>query len=165
MAAQPKGKAQMTYGRTFGEEDLVTRDPVEGTMPRDYYPYPFSHLGNEIKDAEAVGKLLKNPVSMTKESLERGENRFNIYCIACHGRKGNGDGSATGANRFPAPPSLHTDQARKYEDGTIYHILMKGTGQMPSYADKLSEEDRWNTIHYVRALQRAMNPKPEDLEQ
>ena len=65
----------------------------------------------------------------------------------------------------PAPPSLHTDQARGYRDGAIFHILTKGTEKMPGYADKLSTEDRWETIHYLRALQRAMNPSPGDLEQ
>ena len=163
MAAQPKGKAQMTYGRLYGAAPLVTQDSTTGTLPRNYYPYRFDYLGNEIKDARAVGELLENPIPITKESLRRGQNRYNIFCIACHGPKGHGDGGAVGANRFPTPPSLHTDQARNYKDGTFYHHIVKGTGQMPSYADKLSPEDRWKTIHYVRALQRAMNPKPEDL--
>ncbi len=95
--------------------------------------------------------------------MERGREVYNTYCIACHGEKGDADGSVTGPNRYPAPPSLHTDQARGYSDGTIFHILTRGMNQMPSYAWEVGPEDRWKTIHYVRARQRAMNPTPEDL--
>lgn len=190
MAAQPKGKAQMTYGRTYDEALLVTRDPAEGTMPRGWKPYPLAHLTESIEDAKQAdpgidpvlvsemeleaarqaGELLANPVPLTGEALLRGRNRYDIFCIVCHGPRGQADGSATGTNpvtgvpRFPAPPSLHTEQAQGYADGTIYHIITMGTGKMPGYSDKLTEEDRWKVIHYVRALQRAMNPRPEDLE-
>ncbi len=190
MAAQPKGKAQMTYGRTYGLALPVTRDPVQGTMPHGWHPYPLAYLTDRIKAAREAdpdidpnlisemelaaarqaGELLDNPVELTEEALLRGQDRYNIFCIVCHGPKGQADGSATGTNpvtqvpRFPAPPSLHTEQAQGYADGSIYHIITMGTGKMPSYADKLTEEDRWKVIHYVRALQRAMNPRPEDLE-
>jgi mono/diheme cytochrome c family protein len=190
MAAQPKGKAQMTYGRTYGEELLVTRDPVPGTMPRGWAPYELAYLTERIEEAKAAdpemdptllaelemnaakeaGELLANPVPVTEEAMLRGRDRYDVFCIVCHGSKGQADGSATGTNpvtgvpRFPAPPSLHTEQARAYADGTIYHIITAGIGQMPGYADKLPPEDRWKVIHYVRALQRAMNPRSEDLE-
>lgn len=190
MAAQSKGKAQMTYGRTFGEELLVTREPAPGSVPRGWRPYPLAHLTEQIGEAKAAdpemdpklisemeleaarlaGELLANPVRVTEEGLLRGKNRYDIFCIVCHGPRGQANGPATGTNpvtgvpRFPAPPSLHTEQAQGYKDGTIYHIITQGMGQMPGYSDKLSEEDRWQVIHYVRALQRAMNPRPEDLE-
>ena len=164
MAAQPKGKSQMTYGRVFGEDRMVERPPVEGTVPRGYLSYPFAALGNEIQDAEKAGAALANPVPLTMENLKRGQAIYEILCIVCHGKKAEADGPVTGPNGFPAPPSLHTDRARAFKDGTIYHIIMKGLGKMPSYADKISPEDRWKTIQYVRALQRAMNPRPEDLK-
>lgn len=189
MAAQPKGKAQMTYGRTFGEELLVTREPAPGSVPRGWHPYPLAYLTERIDEAKAAdpemdptlisemeleavrqaGELLTNPVPLSEESLLRGKNRYDIFCIVCHGPRGQADGPTTGTNpvtgvpRFPAPPSLHTEQAQGYQDGAIYHIITQGMGQMPGYSDKLSEEDRWQVIHYVRALQRAMNPRPEDL--
>jgi|GEM_PF-1735506 len=190
MAAQPKGKAQMTYGRTYDEALLVTRDPVPGTMPRDWAPYELAYLTEQIEAAKAAdpemdpnllsememnaakqaGDLLANPVPVTEEAMLRGQDRYDIFCIVCHGPKGQADGPATGTNpvtgvpRFPAPPSLHTEQARGYADGTIYHIITEGMGQMPGYTDKLTPEDRWKVVHYVRALQRAMNPLTEDLE-
>jgi cytochrome c5 len=164
MAAQPKGKAQMTYGRVYGMDLIVERPPVEGTIPRGYFPYEFDELGNTIEDAKLVGAQLKNPVPITMAVLEQGRNRFNTFCIACHGERGEGNGPVTGPDRFPAPPSLHTQQAVGYQDGTIYHILTKGVGKMPSYADKLAPDERWAVIHYLRALQRSMAPHPGDLE-
>jgi mono/diheme cytochrome c family protein len=164
MAAQPKGKAQMTYGRIFGEELLVERLPVEGTIPRGYEPYRFADRPATIAAAKEVGGLLANPLPRTIENMRAGQDNYNVYCNVCHGKQGMGDGPIIGPNRFPAPPSLHTDQARNYEDGTIFHIVTNGTEKMPSYADKLDPDERWQVIHYLRALQRAMNPEPEDLE-
>jgi mono/diheme cytochrome c family protein len=162
MAAQPKGKAQMTYGRVYGEQRLVERDPVAGTIPRGYASPPFAELGNTIEDAKTVGEALSNPIPLTMENIERGQQLYNVYCIVCHGPKGQGDGSVTGPERLGAPPSLHTDQALEYKDGTIYHIINKGLGKMPPYGHLLNSEERWQVIHYVRALQRSMNPKPGD---
>ncbi|UCF32793.1 MAG: cytochrome c [Phycisphaerales bacterium] len=163
MAAQPKGKAQMTVGRIYGAADLVERPPVEGMIPRGYFPYEFDKLGNTIEDAKRVGEQLANPVPITMSTLQEGRERFNTYCITCHGERGEGNGSVTGPGRYPAPPSLHTEQALGYRDGTVYHIISKGVGKMPGYADKLEPEERWAVIHYLRALQRSMAPRPEDL--
>jgi len=164
MAAQPKGKAQGTYGRRAGLALVVERPPVAGTIPRSYVAYPYEHLGNTIEDAREAGAQLENPLPVSRESLYRGQKAYNTYCLPCHGRQGEGDGPVTGPGRFPAPPSLHTVQARKYADGTIYHVITKGMGKMPSYRAQLEPEERWEAVHYVRALQRAMNPQPEDLE-
>ena len=167
MAAQPKGKTQMTYGRKFGVERIVLREPVDGTVPSNVppeeYAYPLAHLAGTLDDAKRAGELIENPLPQTMENMARGRERFDIYCAVCHGTGGDGDGPVVGPNRFPAPPSLHTDQARGYADGTIFHIITKGTQIMPSYADKLTPEDRWKVIHYLRALQRANQPKPEDM--
>jgi mono/diheme cytochrome c family protein len=164
MAAQPKGRTQMTYGRVFDQERLVDRLPVDGTMPRGYVSPPFAEMGNTIEDAQKVGQALRNPVPLTMDNLLQGQAQFNVFCGACHGETGVGDGPVTGPDRFPAPASLHTEQALQYADGTIYHVITRGVGKMPSYAHLLEPQERWQVVHYVRALQRAMNPKPEDLE-
>jgi mono/diheme cytochrome c family protein len=165
MAAQPKGKAQMTYGRVYGEQRLVERDPVVGTIPRGYSSPPFEDLGNTIEDAKIVGDKLENPVPLTMENLQRGKALYDVYCIACHGPKGEGDGPVTGPKRIGAPPSLHTDQALQYRDGTIFHVIDRGVGQMPPYGHLLDREERWQVVHYVRALQRSMNPQPGDTQE
>ncbi len=167
MAAQPKGKAQMTYGRVHdpaGEGWPVERPPVAGTLPRGHAPYPFAAAGNKLEDARAVGAQWRNPLPVTVANMRRGQTLYARFCFACHGARGDGDGPVVGPNRFPSPPSLHTDQARGYADGTIFHLLTKGVNKMPSYAPQLTPEERWQTILFVRAQQRAMNPRPEDLE-
>lgn len=158
MAAQPKGKTQMTYGRVFGEQRIVDRSPVEGTVSRGYFPVELPSKGNTIEEARAVGAALANPVELTMANVQRGQERYGVFCVACHGEKGEGDGGVIGPTRFPAPPSLHTDQARGYSDGTIFHIISRGVGKMPPYANELAPEDRWKVIHYLRALQLAANP-------
>jgi len=163
MAAQPKARTQMTYGRRAGKELMVERSPVPGTIPRGHFPYAFDRLGNKAKDAKKVGETLKSPLPLTMENMKAGEKIFTVFCKTCHGPKGQGDGPVVGPDRLGAPPSLHTKQARGYTDGTIFHITTKGLEKMPGYAEQLTPEERWQVIQYLRALQRSMNPKPEDL--
>jgi hypothetical protein len=162
MAVQPKGKTQALYGGLLDAPQVVERKPVEGTLPMGYIPYPW-----EGKD-EATQKLaeaaLENPFKPTMERLEEGKKLFNYYCITCHGAEGQGDGPIIGPEQFPAPPSLHTDAAREFKDGRIYHNIMRGQNTMPGHADKFDPEERWAIVMYVRALQRALHPKPEDLK-
>ena len=164
MAAQPKAKTQMTYGRTYDQSNLVGRLPVDGTIPSGYVFPLLEDVENTIESAVRVGAALRNPLPRDKANMQRGGELYDIFCIVCHGKEGSGDGPVVGADRFPAPPSLNTDQARGYADGTIYHVITRGTEKMPSYADKLTPDERWQVVHYLRALQRAMSPKPEDLE-
>jgi mono/diheme cytochrome c family protein len=100
------------------------------------------------------------PIPVTKEALERGRERFNIYCIVCHGAGGDGDGMIP-RRGFQKPPSFHEDRLR---EGTanaahFFDVITNGWGAMPSYAEVITAEDRWKIIAYVRALQlsRRMN--------
>ncbi len=163
MAAQPKGRPQMTFGRVFGAELLVERSPVDGTVPRGHYDYAYDHMGNTIEDARKVGEQLYSPLPITMDNLRRGRELYNVYCAVCHGSRGQGDGPVIGPGRFPAPPSLHTEQAREYENGTLYHIMTKGLGKMPPYAGQLDPDERWRVAQFVHALERSMAPTPEDL--
>lgn len=160
MAVQPKGKTQGHYGHFFDVQTIVQRDPVEGTLPMGYHPYP--EWTKEEEDAKKAEETLINPVKPDMETLELGRKLFNYYCWTCHGEQGEGDGPIIGPERFPAPPSMHTDTARKFKDGRIFHVITRGQNTMPSYEDKFTPEERWAIVHYVYALQRAMNPKPED---
>jgi len=181
MAAQPMARSQMTYGRTHGQRILTERSPVPGTVPRNAPPtYPFSGAAGkpeqapagkkvdkaalQLKAAKKVGARLKNPHRPTVKNMTRGKERFDVFCTPCHGAAGEGDGPATGQDRFPAPPSLHTKDARAYKDGTVFHIITTGLGMMPGYSNQLEPSERWDVISYIRALQRAKNPKPEDLK-
>jgi mono/diheme cytochrome c family protein len=83
------------------------------------------------------------------------------YCVVCHGPKGDGQGYIV--PKFPMPPSLYSPKVTNWPDGRIYHVITHGQNLMPSYASQILPEDRWAVIHYVRALERAANPLPQDL--
>ncbi len=86
--------------------------------------------------------------------LERGRDRFTIYCSPCHGAVGDGNG-ITKKYGMGATPTYHDDRLRKMAEGEIFNTITNGKGQMNSYADKLRPGDRWAVVAYVRALQRA----------
>ena len=169
MAVQPKLKAQSLYGWGYGMGLMGEFTPPAGTVSRHYHSYPFAGADTQNADTyqkvlDEAGETLTNPTPVTVEVMKRGETLFNIYCIVCHGKDAYGDGSVVGPGRFPAPPSLHTDVAKGYKDGTIFQIITAGKANMPSYADKLTPADRWAVVRYVRVLQRAMDPEPKDIQ-
>jgi len=92
------------------------------------------------------------PFRITKEILDRGQNRFNISCLPCHGALGDGNGmiAMRGIRR---PPSYHIDRLRKAPSSYYYDVITNGFGAMSNYADQLNPEDRWKVIAYIRVLQ------------
>ncbi len=132
------------------------RPAIAGTVPRGFLPYGYAN------DAEAAGRNLLNPVPLTAGSLARGRDRFDIFCQPCHGREADARGTLTAA--FPKPPTLHSNKVRNWTDGRIYAVVTAGQNLMPSYASQVSREDRWQIIHYLRALQRAHNAEESDLK-
>jgi mono/diheme cytochrome c family protein len=105
---------------------------------------------------------LVNPLPRNAEVLARGRQAYNTYCSVCHGSLATGIGTLTSAYGAK-PANLQSQTVRDYADGRIYDVLMRGKNAMPSYAEDLSEDERWAVVHYVRALQRAQNAKAEDL--
>ena len=94
------------------------------------------------------------PMTITKKDLDRGQERYNIYCSVCHGMTGYGDGivARRGFNR-PSPASYHQDRLRQAPVGHFFDVMTNGWGAMPSYASQVPIEDRWRIAAYVRALQ------------
>jgi mono/diheme cytochrome c family protein len=132
------------------------KPPVPGTVARGSHAMPA-----DMTMAEA-GKAYTNPLRQTAAVLERGRHVYSNTCIVCHGPGGEGDGSIV--PKFPRPPSLTSDKIREYPDGNIYFIITRGQNLMSSYASQILPEDRWAVVHYLRALQRAKKPTPEDLK-
>lgn len=95
-------------------------------------------------------------VTVDARFMARGQDRYAIYCTPCHGALGDGNG-ITKQYGMGATPTYHDDRLRNMADGEIYNTITNGKGNMLSYADKLTPEDRWAVIAYVRALQRAEN--------
>lgn len=131
------------------------REPVPGTVARGFMPYEYKGM------PDSAVKLLSNPLPVSRKLIERGQDRYNIFCSPCHGYFGDGDGRMN--QKFPKPPSLHNNKVLNWADGNIYHVITNGQNVMPSYESQISRDDRWAIIHYIRSLQRAKNAKDEDL--
>ncbi|MEA3212568.1 MAG: hypothetical protein QOE70_5625 [Chthoniobacter sp.] len=100
-----------------------------------------------------AGQLVNTfPAPVTRAQLERGRERFEIYCAVCHGRTGEGNGMIV-QRGFPAPPSLHIDRLRDAPAGYFFEVMTNGYGLMYPYAARVEPADRWAIAAYLRALQ------------
>lgn len=99
---------------------------------------------------------------VNRQFLDHGRGRYSIYCAPCHGALGDGNG-ITKQYGMGATPTFHDERLRDIAEGEILNTILHGKGNMLSYADKLSVEDRWAVIAYVRALQRAQHGTSADV--
>jgi len=108
------------------------------------------------------------PFPVTRQVLERGEQRFNIYCTPCHGRLGNGLGMIV-RRGLKRPPSYHIDRLRQIPVGYFYDVITNGFGAMQDYASQVAPRDRWAIAAYIRVLQysqlASINDVPADVRQ
>ncbi|HEU4389092.1 MAG TPA: cytochrome c [Blastocatellia bacterium] len=102
------------------------------------------------------------PFPVTREVLDRGQERFNITCSVCHGRLGDGEGMVV-KRGFRRPPSLHIDRLRTAPAGYFFDVVTNGFGAMPDYASQITPRDRWAIIAYIRALQLSQRAQVSDL--
>jgi hypothetical protein len=152
MLDQPKLDPQQES--TFFKDGFGMRMPVAGTISRGHLPYT-------VKD-EIAAEVLSNPLPRTPEVLKNGRQDYMTYCSVCHGILGDGKTSLTAAYGAK-PSSYHMQTMRDLPDGKIFHVITSGKNTMPSYAAETSGGERWGTVHYVRALQRAYDAKDEDI--
>jgi len=111
----------------------------------------------------ADGSFVKGfPIEITETVVRRGQNRYQIYCAPCHGALGDGNG-ITKSYGMVATPSYHDDRLRTMAEGEIFNTITLGKNTMFPYADKLSPDERWAVIAYVRALQRSHHAKIDDV--
>ncbi|MBV5312835.1 MAG: c-type cytochrome [Prolixibacteraceae bacterium] len=126
------------------------RNPVEGTIPIDYLPYLY-----EKNDTDRVlaGKELVNPFKPTAENIARGNQVFSIYCMSCHGEKGDGKGFLFTSKKYPFPPAnLLSAKIRNNPEGEIFHVVTVGFGVMPQHGSQVRPDDRWKVAMYVKNL-------------
>jgi mono/diheme cytochrome c family protein len=93
------------------------------------------------------------PTAVTQQGIQRGKQRFEIYCALCHGAMGDGQGLIANFGFNPKPPSYHTDALKQQPVGYFFDVATNGKGIMFGYASRISVEDRWATVMYIRALQ------------
>lgn len=134
----------------FQNDHMASRPVVAHTVAR-------GHL--DADQAFFTGKQGTNlvesfPFPITREVLERGRERFDIYCSPCHGRTGDGNGMVV-QRGFPAPPSYHIDRLRQAPAGHFYEVITHGYGIMYSYATRVAPSDRWAIAAYIRVLQKS----------
>jgi mono/diheme cytochrome c family protein len=160
--------------RYEANEDGANRQPPEGTVARgslalvvaaprtavpgqagstgeDGFPFKFS------ADAETRKKEIL-------AILDRGESRYNISCLPCHGKLGDGNGMIA-LRGFRHPPTYHQDRLRNAPTSHFYDVMTNGFGAMPSYAEVVTPEDRWKIIAYIRALQASQYAKVGELSE
>ena len=116
------------------------------------------------REAAATGGADNFPVGVDMAALQRGRERYQIFCAACHGMTGEGDGIIV-RRGFRRPPSFYDD---RLQEGTtpashFFDVITNGWGAMPDYAESIPPEDRWKIIAYLRALQLSRRLKLEDL--
>jgi mono/diheme cytochrome c family protein len=131
---------------------LIDHVPATGPDDKEFPP---------MADANGVAYADKG-AAMTA-FLKRGQARYNIYCIVCHGPLGYGDGMIV-QRGFPPPPSFHSDKILHHEPiGHFYDVISNGYGAMFSYSERVVPEDRWAIAAYIKALQLSQNPTADDI--
>jgi mono/diheme cytochrome c family protein len=143
----------------FFPDQRSARPPVEGTVARgqlheDTYFYT-GKIGNTPGDYM--------PFAVTREVLDRGRERYNIFCAPCHSRVGDGNGFVPSRGFARKPPSYHIPRLQKAPVGYFYDVITEGFGTMPDYSSQIPPRDRWNIVAYVRALQLSQNATMADV--
>jgi len=178
MQDQPKAIAYRE--NSFFKDGLGSRPLVEGTVPRGFLredrafyqgKKPTAQVTTVSPQTTAPPTSASNqadlypdvvdtiPMQLTKADLDRGQERYNIYCSVCHGMTGYGDGivARRGFNK-PSPANYHQDRLRQAPAGHFFDVMTNGWGAMPAYAQQVSVADRWRIVAYIRALQLSQTP-------
>jgi cytochrome c553 len=146
MQDQPKYKD--LRGSAFFADKRSARPKVEGTVPRGL-PYGDTPFLTGKENGQPVTAL---PVPLTREVLERGRDRYRIFCTPCHGLTGNGLGIVV-QRGFRQPPAFNIDRLRASPVGYFFDVQTNGFGAMADYAAQIPAADRWAIAAYIRALQ------------
>jgi mono/diheme cytochrome c family protein len=156
MHLQPKYNPEVPS--TFFADGRSERPPVTGTVARGQLRI------DELLYRGRVNGVTADvfPFPITAQDLARGRERFNIYCTPCHDYTGSGDGMIV-QRGFPPPPSYHIDRLRQAPVGHFFEVITNGLGIMYSYASRISPEDRWRIVAYIRALQRSQHASASDV--
>jgi hypothetical protein len=156
MAVQP-------YNRPYTPSDVFADGSSARPLPAD--TVARGHIQDDtllFTGKDSTGQDSDEfPFSITRDMLQRGRDRFEIYCVPCHGFTGNGDGLVV-QRGFNPPPSYNSDRLRQAPVGHFFDVVTNGFGSMPSYAAQLPVRDRWAIIAYIRALQLSQNANISD---
>jgi hypothetical protein len=156
MHIQPK---YLPYEATdFFADGREERQPVPGTVARGQLRLDELFYSGKVNGVEAD----QFPFPITRADLERGRERYNVYCTPCHDYTGSGRGMIV-QRGFPQPPSYHTQRLRTAPVGHFYGVITNGFGAMYSYAARIEPADRWRIAAYIRVLQLSQNATVEQV--
>ena len=156
MHDQPK--LQPLERSSFFSDQRASRPPVDGTVARGEL-HEDALLYTGFENGELATEF---PFPVTRAVIERGRQRFDIYCSPCHGQVGDGLGAVV-QRGFQRPPSYHIDRLREAPVGHFYNVITNGKGRMYSFNDRIQPNDRWAIASYIRALQLSRNVNVNDL--
>ena len=156
MHNQPKYKP--LRASEFFPDGRSARPLVPGTVDRSQVNEDPAYVTG-LQNSQTV---LTFPFPVTRQVLERGRERFNIYCMPCHGELGDGNGLVA-QRGYLHPPSFHDDRLRQAAAGHFFDVITNGLGGMPDYAQQIPVDDRWKIIAYIRALQLSQHATPADV--
>lgn len=122
--------------------------PAEGTIPRGHVPYEIPNTPEGFAYAK---DSLTSPLSVKEIDLDHAKEMYDIYCAVCHGTKGDGQGNLVKREKILGVPK-YDDPGRAITQGSIYHTIYYGKNAMGSYANQLSENERWQVVAYVLKL-------------
>ncbi|HWN87140.1 MAG TPA: cytochrome c [Vicinamibacterales bacterium] len=133
---------------TFFANGQASRALVANTVPRGLLRED-THLNEGRVDGQLATTF---PMAVTPAVMQRGQERFNVFCSPCHGRTGSGNGMVV-QRGFRAPPSYHEERLRNAPVGYFFDVMTNGFGAMQDYASQVPVADRWAIAAYIRALQ------------
>jgi hypothetical protein len=156
MHDQPRFEA--LEGSSFFADGRSSRPRVSGTIARGEREYD-AHL----LEGRVAGELAMTfPFEVTRPVLERGRERYDIFCAACHDRAGTGQ-SLVVQRGLKQPPSFHVERLRTAPPGYLFDVITRGFGSMIDLSDRIPPADRWAIVAYARALQRSQNGRLDDV--
>jgi mono/diheme cytochrome c family protein len=157
MEYQPRLNAY--EGNDFFADGRNMRTPPAGTVARGLLKEDDNYWRGGPDTGAPVDKI---PFTVTPELMERGQERYKIYCTPCHGQTGIGNGVVVQKGYLP-PPNFSDPRLLEVGDGYLYRAISNGIRNMPSYGKQIPEADRWAIVAYVRALQRSMTGTEQDV--
>ena len=156
MHDQPKFKP---YAKSdFYADQRSARPLVDGTIARGHLNQDTLLVTGKINGTPAA----VFPFEITKAVMDRGHERYDIFCSPCHSRTGIGDGMIV-RRGYRKPPTFHQDRLRQAAPGYVFDVITSGFGAMPDYAAQIPVDDRWAIVAYLRALQRSQQATVNDV--
>ena len=153
MDNQPKNRPESPSD--FFADGRSARPMLDNTVAR-------GAIDNDVYNVAKDFAGFPPAVKVNAQLLERGQDRYKIFCTPCHGLQGNGEGMIA-MRGMKHPPSYHIDRLRQAPNGYFYDVMTNGFGAMYSYSERITPADRWALVAYIRALQLSRYAKVADL--